>query len=177
MLKENIQQAINRQIDLEFASSHAYIAMAAYFESLNLTGFAHWYRVQAQEEVVHAMKFFDYITDRDGRALVGGITEPQNEYTSPLAAVEAALAHEQRVTASINAIYELAVREKDAATQSMLKWFLDEQVEEEKSATEIIQHLKLVGGDGLGLFMIDQQLAGRGGAGIGGGGAGEPAAE
>lgn len=177
MLNETIQESINKQISLEFGSSQAYLAMAAYFENLNLTGFAHWFRVQAQEEVVHAMKFFDYVNDRGGRVRIGAVSEPQNEYASPLDAMEQALGHERKVTASIHAIHDLAVREKDAATQSMLKWFIDEQVEEEKSANEIIQQIKLVGGDGLGLYMIDRQLASRPGTGIGATSAGEAGAE
>jgi ferritin len=171
MIKETIQAAINRQISMEFASAQAYLAMAAYFEDRNLTGFAHWYRVQAGEEIGHAMKFFNYLTDRNGRALLSGLPEPQNEFGSPLDAAQAALGHEQKVTASITAIYELAGREGDPATQSFLQWFLDEQVEEEKNADEIIQHLKLVGNEGVGLYLLDRQLATRPGVGLGEGAA------
>ncbi|ABU59338.1 ferritin [Roseiflexus castenholzii] len=161
MLSESIQQAINKQITHEFSASHAYMAMAAYFESLSLTGFAHWFRVQSEEEREHALRFFDYVNDRGGRVTLGAIDEPQNEFASPLDAFEHALAHEQRVTAAIHAIYTLAAQENDYATMSMLKWFIDEQVEEEKSAQEIIQHLKLIGDDGAGLLMLDRQLAER----------------
>jgi ferritin len=167
MLPESIQAAIDSQINLEFSSSQAYVAISAYFESLTLDGFAHHFRIQAQEEIVHAMMFFDYVNNRNGRVLLGGLPEPQNEFASPLDAAEAALEHEQKVTASINALYELAIREKDPATQSFLKWFLDEQVEEEKLADDLIQQLKLVGGDGVGLYMIDRQLAARPGSGLG----------
>lgn len=161
MLSETIQQALNRQITYEYAASYTYLAMAAYFESLSLTGFAHWFRVQSEEEREHALRFFDYVHDRGGRVMLGAIAEPQNEFASPLDAFERALAHEQRVTASIHAIYTLATQEQDYATMSMLKWFIDEQVEEEKSADEIIQHLKLIGSDGVGLFMLDRKLAER----------------
>jgi len=161
MLSEKIQQALNRQITYEYAASYTYLAMAAYFESLSLTGFAHWFRVQSEEEREHAIRFFDYVNDRGGRVILSAIEEPRNEYASPLDAFEHALAHEQRVTASIHAIYALAVQENDYATMCMLKWFIDEQVEEEKNADEIIQHLKLIGNDGVGLLMLDRKLAER----------------
>jgi ferritin len=163
MLSETIQQALNKQITYEFSASHVYMGMSAYFETLNLTGFAHWFRVQSDEEREHALRIFDYVNDRDGRVTLGAIAEPRGEYSSPLEAMEHALAHERNVTAAINSIYTLAIKENDYATQSMLKWFVDEQVEEEKNADEIIQHLKLIGGDGTGLLMIDRQLAARGG--------------
>ncbi len=161
MLSEKIQQALNRQITFEYAASYTYLAIAAYFESLSLTGFAHWFRVQSDEERGHALRFFDYVNDRGGRVMLGAIEEPQNEFSSPLDAFEQALAHEQRVTAAIHGIYALAEQERDYATMSMLKWFIDEQVEEEKSAEEIIQHLKLIGNDGVGLLMLDRKLAER----------------
>jgi ferritin len=161
MLSESIQQAINKQITYEFSASHAYMAMAAYFESLSLTGFAHWFRLQSEEEREHALRFFDYVNDRGGRVTLGAIDEPQNEFASPLDVFEHALAHEQRVTAAIHAIYALAAQENDYPTLSMLQWFIDEQVEEEKSAQEIIQHLKLIGDDGPGLLALDRHLAER----------------
>ncbi|MEN9935565.1 MAG: hypothetical protein RLZZ387_2144 [Chloroflexota bacterium] len=168
MLSETVQQALNKQITYEFSASHAYMALSAYFESLNLTGFAHWFRVQSDEEREHALRFFDYVNDRGGRVMLGAIGEPQTEFSNPLDAMEHALGHERSVTASINTIYALALRENDYATQSMLKWFIDEQVEEEKNADDIVQHLKLIGSDGTGLLMIDRQLTSRqGGSGSG----------
>jgi ferritin len=168
MLSETIQQAINKQISMEFAASHAYLAMAAFFEERNLPGFAHWFRVQSEEERGHALRFFDYVNDRSGRVTLEGIPEPQVEFGAPLDALEQALSHEKRVTAAINSIYALAARESDYATQSMLKWFIDEQVEEEKSADAITQQLRRIGDDGTGLLMIDRQLAARtGGEGAG----------
>lgn len=167
MISETVQSSINRQINLEFASSQAYLAMSAYFETVNLTGFAHWFRIQSQEEIVHAMKFFDFVNDRGGRVTLGAISEPQVEFGSPLEAAQLALEHERKVTASINDIYNLAAREGDYATQSFLKWFLDEQVEEEKNADDLIQQLKLIAGDGVGLLIIDRQLADRLGTGLG----------
>ena len=119
MLSESIQQAINKQITYEFFASHAYMAMAAYFESLSLTGFAHWFRLQSEEERKHALRFFDYVNDRGGRVILGAIDEPQNEFASPLDVFEHALAHEQRVTAAIHAIYALAAQENDYPTLSI----------------------------------------------------------
>ncbi|HMO57250.1 MAG TPA: ferritin [Roseiflexaceae bacterium] len=168
MLSDTMQQALNKQMNFEFAASHAYMAIAAFFEDRNLEGFAHWFRIQSEEEREHALRFFDYLNDRRGRALVSAVPEPDAEFGSPLDAMEHALAHEQRVTAAINEIYALAIREGDYATQSMLKWFVDEQVEEEKSADAIIQHLKLIGNDGAGLLYLDRELAGRQGEEAGG---------
>jgi ferritin len=161
MLSETVQQAINDQINLEFASSHAYLSMSAYFETLSLMGFAHWMRKQSEEEHEHAMKFFDFVNDRGGRVVLKAIEEPQTEFASPLTTMQSVLEHERKVTASIHRLYDLAGREKDFATQSMLKWFIDEQVEEEKAADEVIQSLKLIGDDGSGLYMLDRQLAER----------------
>jgi ferritin len=163
MLSETVQQALNKQITYEFSASHAYMAMAAYFESLNLAGFASWFRVQSDEEREHAERIFDYVVDRGGRVALGALPEPQSEFANPLDAMEHALQHERNVTAAIHTIYALATRENDYATQSMLKWFIDEQVEEEKNADDVIQRLKLIGSDGTGLLLIDRQLAERGG--------------
>jgi ferritin len=162
MLSDTLQQALNKQMNFEFAASHAYMAIAAYFEDRNLGGFANWFRVQSEEEREHALRIFDYLNDRRGRAVVSAVPEPQSEFSSPLDAVEHAMSHEQRVTASINALYAQAVKEGDYATQSMLKWFVDEQVEEEKNADDLIQQLKLIGDDGPGLLYLDRELAGRG---------------
>jgi ferritin len=163
MLSETVQQALNKQITYEFSASHAYMAMAAYFESLNLAGFASWFRVQSDEEREHAERIFDYVVDRGGRVALGPLPEPQSEFANPLDAMEHALQHERNVSAAINEIYALATRENDYATQSMLRWFVDEQVEEEKNADDVIQRLKLVGSNGTGLLLIDRQLAERGG--------------
>lgn len=161
MLSESIQQAINKQITFEFSASHAYMAISAYFETMALSGFARWFRVQSEEEREHALRFFDYVNDRGGRVVLGALDEPQSEFGSPLDAFEHALAHEQRVTAAIHAIYTQATQQNDYPTISMLKWFIDEQVEEEKNAEEVIQHLKLIGNDGPGLLMLDQRLGAR----------------
>jgi ferritin len=161
MLSESMQQSLNKQMNFEFSAAHAYLAVRAYFEALNLEGFAHWFDVQSEEEREHALKFFEYINDRGGKAILTALPEPRGEFGSPLEAVEYALHHEQKVTAAIHAIYTEAAAEQDYATQSMLKWFIDEQVEEEKNAETLIQRLKLVGDNGTGLLILDRELAGR----------------
>ena len=161
MLKKNIEQAINRQINAEFWSAYLYLSMSTYFHSLNLNGFASWMRVQAQEELTHAMRFYDHVVERGGRVKLTSIEAVPTEWKSPLHAFEDTYAHEQKVTGLIHDIMKQAVEEKDYATMNMLQWFIDEQVEEEASADEIVQKLKLVGKEGSGLFMIDQELSQR----------------
>ncbi|MFH1570129.1 MAG: ferritin [Gemmatimonadota bacterium] len=161
MLSDKMQKAFDEQINKEFASAHIYLAMEAYFQSVNLVGAANWMRVQFQEEEFHALKMFDFVHERDGQVKLLAMEAPPAAYKSPLAAFEAVLAHERKVTASIHALLDLAVAESDHPTQSFLKWFVDEQVEEESNANAIIQKLKLVGDSGAGLFMIDQELATR----------------
>jgi ferritin len=160
-LSQTLQDALNDQIKYELASAHLYLSMAAYCETLNLSGFAHWMRVQYQEEAAHAMKFFDFINDRGGRVIVHGIAQPPTDFESPLDVFQKALENEQAVSALINRLYDLATRENDYPTQVMLHWFIEEQVEEEKSATEIVELLKLTGGQGAALIMLDRQLAAR----------------
>ncbi|UCC61786.1 MAG: ferritin [Anaerolineae bacterium] len=161
MFSQKIQDAMNDQIQRELESAYIYLSMAAYFESSNLPGFAHWMNAQAQEEQTHAMKFFDFIYDRGGRVMLQAIPQPPAEFTSPLDAFEKALAHEQKITGHIDDLYALAVQEKDYASQTFLQWFVDEQVEEEKSAGDIVETLKMVGDKGQALFMFDRQLAQR----------------
>ena len=161
MLNKKLEKAINKQINAETYSAYLYLSMAAYFDSLNLAGFANWMRVQAQEEMVHAMKFFDYVAERGGRVLLSAIEGPPTKWDSPLAVFEYTYTHEQKVTGLINGLADLAAAEKDHASGSLLKWFIDEQVEEESSADAVVQKLKLVGGDGAGLFMVDNELGQR----------------
>jgi len=161
MLSETIQKAINDQIKDEFFASHFYLAMSAYFESVNLSGCASWMRKQSEEEREHAMKFFSYLNDRGARVILQSVAQPPAEFSSVLDVFEKALEHEQRVTASINNIYTLAVKENDYATQVMLNWFVEEQVEEEKSASDVIALLKMVGDSVQGLIMLDRQLGAR----------------
>jgi ferritin len=161
MLSQTIQDAINEQIKDEFYAAHLYLSMSAYFEDANLPGCAKWMRLQSEEEREHAMRFFDYVNDRGGRVILKGLDQPPSEFGSPLEVFEKSLAHEQRVTASINNIYALAVKENDYPTQVMLHWFIEEQVEEEKSATEVIELFKMAGDKGHALIMIDRQLGSR----------------
>jgi len=162
MLSKKMEEALNKQVNAELFSSYLYLAMAADFEAKNLPGFAHWLKLQAQEENGHAMKFYEYINDRRGRVTLGAIAAPPAEWPSPLAAFEAVLAHEEKVTGLINGLVELADAENDVATGIMLQWFVSEQVEEEKSADAIVQQLKMIGDRTQGLLMLDRALAQRG---------------
>jgi ferritin len=135
--------------------------MAAYFETINLKGFANWMRVQTQEELVHAMKFYDFIVERGGKAVLSAIEGPRTEWPSPLAVFEHAYEHEQKVTGLINDLVDLAISEQDHATNNFLQWFVAEQVEEEASADEVVQKIKLMGDASGGLFMLDRELAQR----------------
>lgn len=161
MISKNMQDALNGQIAFEFYSAHLYLSMTAYLESIDLPGFAHWMRVQYQEEGLHAEKIFDYIVERDGRAKLVPWEAPQQEWHSALEAFEAALSHEQKVTGQFNELTELAISEKDHASQIFLQWFVNEQVEEEASAKAVIQQLKMLGDSKSGLFQIDRELAQR----------------
>ena len=159
MLNKKVEEAINAQINAELFSAYLYLSMAAYFDSINLAGFGNWMRVQTQEEMMHAMKFFDYVKDRGGRVELRPIDGPAIKWESPLNAFEEVFKHEVKVTALINNLVNVATEEKDHASEAMLQWFVTEQVEEEASADAVVQKLKLTGGDGAGLFMIDNELA------------------
>lgn len=161
MLSKKMQDALNAQINAELYSSYVYLSMAAYFESENLMGFANWMHMQSREENMHAMKFYTFVNDRRGRVLLDPIEGPQTEWDSPLAVFEDSLKHEQKVTGLINKLVDLAIKESDHATNSFLKWFLDEQVEEEANVDKVIQDLKRVGDSAQGLFLLDRELAGR----------------
>lgn len=161
MLKETVQNALNAQLAREMYSSNLYLAMAGYFQSLNLKGFAHWMRLQAQEETTHAMKFFDYLLDRGASVKISTIDAPPSNWESPLAAMEDALKHEQYVTQNINSLADLAIKEGDHATQIFLQWFVTEQVEEEATVSEIVEKLKMIGDWKGGLLLIDNELGKR----------------
>lgn len=161
MISRAIQDAMNEQIKNELYSAYLYLSMAAYCESINLKGFAHWMRVQYEEETEHAMKFFDFVNDRGGRVTLQAIPQPPTEFKSPLDVFEQTLEHERKVTAMINKIYDLAVKESDYASQALLQWFVTEQVEEEKSASEIVEKLKLAGDRGSALLYLDHELGER----------------
>ena len=161
MIGKAMQDAMNEQINKELFSSYLYLSMAAYFEDKNLTGFGNWMRVQADEEREHAMKFYDFILDRGGRVYLKAIDAPKTDWNSNLEVAEEVAAHEAKVTASINDLYELALKEKDYPAQVMLQWFISEQVEEEKNAGELVADLKLIEERGTAVLMLDKQLGKR----------------
>ena len=158
MLSERMMKSLNKQLNAELYSAYLYLSMAAYFESKNLKGFANWMRVQAQEELMHAMKFFDYINERGGRVYLEAIEKPPTEWKSPLDVFEATYEHEMKVTSMINDLVNMAMEEKDHATYNMLQWFVAEQVEEEASADEVRQQLRMIKEDGRGIMMLDREL-------------------
>lgn len=160
-LSAKVETALNHQLNLELSSAYAYLGMAAYFQQTPFTGFSQWMELQSQEELEHAHKFFNYIGERGGKVKLQAIPEPKCEYKTPLQVFETSLGHEQKVSASICGIYELALAEKDFPTLSFLKWFLDEQVEEEKSVGEMVAKLDLVGDNRNGLFHLDKLAAKR----------------
>ena len=160
-LSDKLQKALNQQINLEFESAYAYFGMSAYFDHTAFTGFAGWMKLQGKEELDHANRFYTYVVDRGGKVELLAIGAPKCDYASPLEAFKTSLDHEQRVSQSISNLYELAMAEKDYATLSFLKWFLDEQVEEEKTVTAFIEKLELVGDNRNGLYQIDKLAAKR----------------
>jgi ferritin len=165
MLSDNMQAALNKQLNAELYSGYLYLSMNAYFKTLNLDGFANWMYYQAQEELTHGMKFYDFINQRGGQVTLDLIEAPPSSWESPLAAFEATLAHEQKVTGLIGDLMEVALSERDHATQIFLQWFVSEQVEEEESVGGVLEQLKLMGAAEGGLFMIDRELARRGAGG------------
>ena len=162
MLSKVMQDAINEQIKNELYSAYLYLSMAAYSEAANLPGFAHWMRMQSQEEVEHAMKFFDFVNECGGRVVLQAIDRPPVEFESPLDVFEKTLEHECKVTAMIHRLYELALEENDHPTQVLLQWFIEEQVEEEESAAQIVGTLKMIGDKPHALLMLDRELGRRG---------------
>ncbi|HAU36701.1 MAG TPA: ferritin [Phycisphaerales bacterium] len=161
MLSKKMEAALNDQINAEAGSAYLYWSMAAYFHANNLSGFANWMTVQAKEEMVHADKFYQFIVDRGGTVQLKAIKAPEVEWASPLAAFKAAYKHEQYITGRINNLVDQAAAEKDHAAAAMLQWFVTEQVEEEKSADEIVQMLSMAGDAKGALFMIDRELGKR----------------
>ncbi|HSA06500.1 MAG TPA: ferritin [Candidatus Gastranaerophilales bacterium] len=161
MLKERLEKNLNKQINKELFSAYLYMSMGAYFQSANLLGFANWMHIQAQEEMQHAQKFYNYINERGARVILEQIEKPKTEWASNLNAFEEALAHEEFITNSINELVNIALEEKDHATNIFLQWFVTEQVEEEASVTEIINKLKLMKDAPGGIFMLDRELAQR----------------
>jgi ferritin len=161
MLNEKMREALNGQVNAELYSSYLYLSMSAYFESEDLPGFAAWMKVQAQEELYHAMKLYDYVNERGGRAVMAPIQGPETQWDSPLAVFEAVYAHEQKVTGLIDGLVDLAIELKDHATNNFLQWFVAEQVEEEASASEVLGRVRLIKGEGQGMMMLDRELGAR----------------
>ena len=161
MINQRLEKAINQQINAELYSAYLYLSMSAYFESKNLSGFANWMRLQAEEEQTHAMKFFDYVNERGGKVILKDIEASQSEWKSALDAFKHVYSHEQKVTGLINDLVDLSIKEKDHASNNFLQWYVAEQVEEEANASAIVNKLELMGESGNGLFMMDQELGKR----------------
>lgn len=162
MISKPIIDSMNNQIMHELFSAYFYLSMSAHCEAENLPGFATWLRVQAQEEQSHAMKFFNYILDRGDKVILQAIPQPPIEFTSMQDVFRQVYEHEQKVTALINAIYNVALAEKDVASQIFLQWFVNEQVEEEKNAFQILDMLTKIGSNAGGLYQLDHRLGKRG---------------
>jgi len=161
MLNPKIEEAFNKQINAELYSAYLYLSMSAYFEARSLGGMANWMRIQAQEEVSHAMKFFTFLNDRDGRVILAAIDQPKTDWDSPAEAFQEAFQHEQKITALINDLSALATAEKDFASHNFLEWFVAEQVEEENAVRTILDQFKLAGSDGVGQLILDERLGQR----------------
>jgi len=158
MLKKKIEDALNKQVNAEIFSAYLYLAMNAYFEFRNLSGFGNWMRIQAMEEMTHAMKIYDFINERGGRAILTAINGPKNDWQSIIEVFEETYAHEQKVTGLINDLVNLAQEEKDHATTGFLQWFVTEQVEEEANASRLLEESKRIGDEGSVLFLLDREL-------------------
>lgn len=161
MLAKKLEKAFNEQLNAEMFSAYLYLSISAHFEAEGLPGFSNWMRLQAQEELMHAMKFYDHINEREGRVTLLPIGAPQLEWKSPLDAFEAAYQHEAKITRLIDDLMNLAVKEKDHASQIFLQWFVSEQVEELASTGAVIDKLRLIGDSSSGLFMMDRELGAR----------------
>ena len=161
MMSKTMQDALNEQMKHEFYSSYLYLSMSAYCDGANLPGLANWMRAQAREEAEHAMKIFDHLLDRGGQVELHPIGKPPAIFRSPLEVFEQAHQHEQEVTKSINKVYGMAVDERDFASRVFLDWFVQEQVEEEKTSALLAEQLRMVGEDRPGLLMLDRELGQR----------------
>ena len=161
MLSEKLLSALNGQLNKEYYSSYLYLAMAAYFDDKNLSGMAKWMKMQAAEEHLHAMKFFDFIIRVGGRVNLGQVDRPANEWNSAKDAFVNSLEHEQSITKSIYDLVSLAIEEKEYSTQTFLNWFVDEQVEEEETVKSIVEKFNMIGESASGLYMLDNELSAR----------------
>lgn len=160
-MERKMEEAINEQIKNELYSAYLYLSMASYFDSINLEGFSHWMKVQAKEEVSHAMKLYDFVFDRGGKVIFKEIPAPPSDFSSPLDVFEKVLQHEKKVTELIEKLYKLSLELNDTACQIMLQWFINEQVEEEKNALKIVEKLKMIKESPQGILIIDRELAKR----------------
>lgn len=158
MLSDKLQKALNAQVNAELGSAYQYLAMAAHFDAANLEGQAQWMRRQSREEVSHAMKLFDFVHDRDGKVVLEAVAKPKGQFASTLAVWEAVLKQEQHVSGLIHALYRLAGEEKDYPTQAMLQWFIEEQVEEEKTARTILEQVRMIGASSSAIYFLDRHL-------------------
>lgn len=156
-----VLDALNAQIKDELYSSYLYLSMSTHCEAVNLPGFARWLRLQAQEELTHALKIVKFVEDTGGRVILQAIDQPQAEFKSPAELFDQVLKHEKHISSLIHKLYGLAVKENDYPTQIMLQWFVQEQVEEEKTASDIVEQLKIIGNQPVPLLMLDRQLGGR----------------
>jgi ferritin len=161
IIGKKMEKSINEQIRAEFQSSYLYLSMATWFESQNLPGCAHWMNKQAHEEWEHGMRFYKYLVSRGGRVILDGLDKPQNEWKSTAEVFAHVVSHEEKVTALINSMFELAEKEKDYASKSMLIWFINEQVEEEEHAAAILCKIKMLGENPISLAMLDKELGAR----------------
>jgi len=157
MLNKRLEVELNKQLNAELYSAYLYLSMSAYLASKNLSGFSNWMKVQFEEEQFHALKFYNYIIDRGGNVTLTAIEAPKTEWKDILDVFKDVLAHEEKVTALINELVNIAMEEKDHATASALQWFVTEQVEEEATVSDLLNQLKLVEGKGSGLFMLDRE--------------------
>ena len=160
-MDSKVQKSLNEQINHELESAYIYLAMCAHFEAENLAGFAHWMKLQAQEEMAHAMRIFEYMNDRGARVTLEAIAQPPTTFDTPLSVFEKALEHERHISGTINQCYEIAVAAHDTATQVMLQWFVTEQVEEEKNAGQAVDQLRMAGDNRAALLFVDRQMAAR----------------
>lgn len=160
-MNSTVEKALNEQINAEMYSAYLYLSMSAWSDSKGMKGVSHWFRIQYQEEMMHAIKIFDFINDRGGTPVLEAIAAPPAEWKGIVDVFESVFKHEQAVTSSVNSLYNLAHTENDHASSTFLQWFVTEQVEEEANVKDILDQLRLAGGDGPGLFMIDRELATR----------------
>lgn len=158
MIKKEVLDALNEQINAESYSAYMYLSMAAYFENIGLSGFAHWMKIQYQEESAHSIKFFNYVTERGGKVVLKAIDQVPVDFDGIVDVFEKTLAHENHVSALINHLMDIAISVSDHASQSFFKWFVDEQVEEEANVEKILNTLRLINGQGNGIFMMDREM-------------------